>query len=226
MKAMIMAAGRGERMRPLTDMTPKPLLCANNKPLIEYHIEALVNAGIKDIVVNVAWLSEQLIQYLGDGSQFNANISVSVEQEALETGGGIVKALPILGQEPFIVINGDVFCDYDYHDLSQLDMRNKLAHLVMVPNPDHNPEGDFGIRHNMATIEGPKYTFSGVRIFSPALFKGCVIERFSVVPRLKEAIKQNKVSAELHEKIWLDVGTPQRLEKLQNDLLLTRSNLR
>ena len=211
-----MAAGRGERMRPLTDTVPKPLLKVHGKPLIQYHIEALATAGVSDIVVNVAWLAEQLIGFLGDGAQFGVSIHISHEYTALESGGGLVQALPLLGDEPFIAVNGDTYTDYNYQQLSGLSLGDKLAHLVMVPNPSHNPEGDFGLQGNVVNLTAPKYTFSGIRVFSPALLAGKPHEYFSIVPSLKEAIAAGLVSGDLHKGTRVDVGTPERLAQLNS----------
>lgn len=221
MKAMILAAGRGERMRPLTDHTPKPLLKAGNKPLIQYHIEALVAAGICDLVVNHAHLGQQIEAALGDGGRFGANICYSSEGTALGTGGGILQALPLLGTEPFLVINGDVWCDLA---LASLHLPPAvLAHLVLVDNPAHNPNGDFGLHaglvHNIG--RGPTLTFSGIGIYHPKLFAGCDHGAFPLAPLLKTACNAKLVSGQHHKGIWLDVGTPERLQMLEQLLAST-----
>ncbi len=220
MRAMILAAGRGERMRPLTDETPKPLLCAGGKPLIVWHIEALVRAGIGDIVINHAHLGRMIEATLGDGARFGAAIRYSPEGEALETAGGIANALPLLDDEPFAVINGDIACDYDCARLPALARampgRHLQAHLVLVPNPPHHPRGDFSLCDGNVSDEGePKLTFSGIGLYDPALFAG--IERGTkakLAPLLRSAMGRDKVSGELHAGRWMDVGTPERLAEL------------
>lgn len=217
---MILAAGRGERMRPLTDETPKPLLCAGGKPLIVWHIEALVRAGIRDIVINHAHLGHLLEAALGDGGRFGARIAWSPEGEALETAGGIANALPLLGDEPFAVINGDIACDFDCARLPgaarALREQGALAHLVLVPNPPHHPQGDFALRDGRVAERGePMLTFSGIGVYAPALFAGIARgARAQLAPLLRAAMPDGKVSGELHAGRWMDVGTPERLAEL------------
>jgi len=227
MLAMILAAGRGERMRPLTDHTPKPLLQAGGKPLIVWHIERLVRAGITDLVINHAHLGKQIEQALGDGSQFGATIRFSDEGSALETAGGIAFALHLLGEEPFAVVNGDVYCDYDFSHLPQcaaaLANSEDGAHLVLVDNPEHNLKGDFGLQGARITDTAPKFTFSGIGLYKPQLFAH--IQRGTkapLAPLLREGIAAGKVSGEHHRGVWVDVGTPQRLHEL--DLQLRTAN--
>ena len=211
--AMILAAGRGERMRPLTDHTPKPLLTVRDKPLIVWHIERLKQAGISQLVINHAHLGEQIEQTLGDGSAFGLNIAYSPEATALETGGGIARALPLLGEQPFLVVNGDVWTDIDYAELA-LD-EDDLAHLVLVSNPSHNPKGDFALNSGRVVAEGvDKLTFSGIGLYQPRLFAGQSEERFPLAPLLRNAMSQNKVSGYQHQGIWMDVGTPDRLAEI------------
>ncbi len=218
MKAMILAAGRGERLRPLTDHTPKPLIQAAGKPLIEYQIEALARAGIHHIIINHAYLGEQLEQQLGTGSRWGVAIDYSAEDEALETGGGIFKALPLLGDAPFLVVNGDIWTDFDYSQL-QLEASD-LAHLVLIKNPPHNPEGDFVLEQGrVVEAEAVRYTFSGIGLYHPALFTHCTAAAFPLAPLLRQAITAGSVSGEYFEGNWIDVGTPQRLEVL-NRLLM------
>jgi MurNAc alpha-1-phosphate uridylyltransferase len=217
MMAMLLAAGRGERMRPLTDLTPKPLLQVGGKPLIVWHIERLVDAGITDIVINHAHLGKKIEQALGDGSRFGATIRYSDEGTALETAGGIAFALQLLGEQPFAVVNGDIWCDYDFARLSGLaaNMRQDNAHLVLVNNPPQHPHGDFGLRDGRVTDSGPKLTFSGIGLYRPELFMH--IPRGSkapLAPLLREQIAAGKVSGEHHAGLWFDVGTPQRLAEL------------
>lgn len=210
---MILAAGRGERMRPLTDSTPKPLLCVAGKPLIQHHIEALVAAGLTEIVINHAWLGEQIERTLGDGEQFSASIQYSAEGQALETAGGIYKALPLLGDGPFIVINGDILTDFPYATL--VEKRPAAAHLVLVPNPEHHPAGDFALSGDYALNEGEnKYTYSGIGVFDPRLFSDCQPGSFPLAPLLRAAMEKTQVSAELYEGAWMDIGTPERLAEI------------
>jgi MurNAc alpha-1-phosphate uridylyltransferase len=219
MKAMILAAGRGERMRPLTDATPKPLLKVAGKALIEYHLENLTAAGITDIVVNLSHLGSQIRAALGDGSRYGVSIRYSDEGvPALETGGGILQALPLLGPGPFIVVNGDIWTDYRYANLPAAP--DGLAHLVMVANPHHHPHGDFVLGDGRVRTEGPgaRYTFSGVGVYRPDLFAGRTAGRFPLAPLLREAMAADRVSGEYYGGHWLDVGTPQRLRDLDSDL--------
>jgi MurNAc alpha-1-phosphate uridylyltransferase len=218
MKAMILAAGRGERMRPLTDHTPKPLLQVGGRRLIEYHIHNLVAAGITDLVINHAHLGDQIETFLGDGSRYGASIHYSVEQQALETGGGIFNALPLLGDAPFVVVNGDVWCDYPFQRLPRT--LSGLAHLVLVNNPDHHPEGDFCLEGEQVNETGEaKLTFSGISVLSPVLFAGCSPGAFPLAPLLRQAMSQAQVSGEHYSGEWWDVGTPARLQALDHQLL-------
>ena len=219
MKAMILAAGRGERMRPLTDTTPKPLLKVAGKMLIEYHLEKLKAANITDVVINHAWLGEKVEQALGDGSRYGLTIQYSAEQEALETAGGIVNALPLLqGEsdtaEAFIVINGDIFCDYDISKLPSSLLG--LAHLVLVNNPEHNPDGDFSLTTSgLVKAEGDdKKTFSGIGVYHPDLFKDYPSGKLALAPVLRKAMEQQQVTGELYQGRWRDIGTPERLNEL------------
>ncbi|MDR2239891.1 MAG: nucleotidyltransferase family protein [Zoogloeaceae bacterium] len=220
MQAMILAAGRGERMRPLTDTTPKPLLPAGGKPLIVWHIEALTRAGIRDIVVNHAHLGQQIEHALGDGARFGARIRYSPETEALETAGGIAQALPLLGATPFAVINGDIACDYDFARLpplaGALRASGRRAHLVLVPNPPHHPRGDFALRGDNVSAAGETMlTFSGIGIYDPALFAAVPRgAKAKLAPLLRAAMEDNAVSGERHDGRWMDVGTPERLAEL------------
>ena len=219
MKAMILAAGLGTRMRPLTDKTPKPLLKIGGIPLIVWHIERLAHDGFTDIVINIAHLGYQIPDALGDGSQWGVNITYSDEQEegALESAGGIVKALPLLGDDPFVVVNGDVWTDYDFQDHRKL-ADGILAHLVLVPNPEHNPEGDFALEDNKV-VDAKQYTFSGIGYYSPKLFEGLPYGKNALAPLLRVAMKEGKVTGELYEGEWLDIGTPERLELLNAQLM-------
>jgi MurNAc alpha-1-phosphate uridylyltransferase len=220
MKAMILAAGLGTRMRPLTDVTPKPLLKAGGIPLIVWHIEKLAHQGFTDIVINIAHLGYQIPEALGDGSEWGVNIVYSDEQEegGLESAGGIVKALPLLAEsDPFLVVNGDIFTDYDFQENRHL-AEGVLAHLILVPNPEHNPEGDFALEGNLV-VDRKHYTFSGIGYYSPALFEGLPYGKSALAPLLREAMKEGKVTGELYEGEWRDIGTPERLERLNAELM-------
>lgn len=219
MKAMILAAGLGTRMRPLTDHTPKPMLKVAGKPLIQHQIERLVSAGVNEIVINHAYLGEQIEAFLGDGAQFGCHISYSAEAEPLETGGGIFKALPLLGKDPFLLVNGDVWIDMNYESLTAHSLQY-LAHLVLVPNPEHNTKGDFQLDNGAVNYqdETERYTFSGVSILHPDLFEGCQAGVFKLAPLLKKAMDEQRVSGELYTGYWLDVGTPERLNQLEQHI--------
>jgi MurNAc alpha-1-phosphate uridylyltransferase len=216
MKAMILAAGKGERLRPLTLHTPKPLVRAAGVPLIEYHLRALVAAGFTDIVINHAWLGQQIEDYLGDGSRFGAHIRYSAEGEPLETGGGIFKALPLLGEAPFVVVNGDIWTEYDFAAL-----RHPLAgsaHLVMVGNPEHHPRGDFALVDGQLRDDAdatPRLTYSGISVLDPKLFDGCPAGAFKLAPLLREAMARGQVSGEHFSGRWVDVGTHERLAEVE-----------
>ncbi|MDP1765703.1 MAG: nucleotidyltransferase family protein [Methylotenera sp.] len=233
MKAMILAAGRGERMRPLTDHTPKPLLKIGGKPLIVWHLERLAKAGFKEIVVNHAHLGGQIEAALGNGSQWGLSIRYSPEKVALETAGGITNALPLLGDEPFLVVNGDTFTEIDF---SQLKLNtNNLAHLVLVDNPPQHPNGDFAIEVHEAKSNvvisshirtgplknhgSPMLTFSGVGVYHPDLFASIVQgEPAKLAPLLRLAISEGKATAEHYQGVWHDIGTPERLISLEKSL--------
>lgn len=212
MKAMILAAGKGERMRPLTLHTPKPLLAAGGKPLIVHHIEKLAQAGFKQLVINHAWLGEQIEQALGDGKQFGVQIVYSAEPEPLETGGGIFRALSLLGSEPFALVNGDIWTDYDFARLPR--SLSGQAHLVLVDNPEHHPQGDFVLeRGQVGKGEGQRLTFAGISVLDPRLFAGCQPGAFRLAPLLQQAMQAGEVSGEHYGGRWLDVGTPERLQQ-------------
>ncbi len=218
MRAMVLAAGRGTRMRPLTDRTPKPLLAVGGQPLIVWHLRRLATAGVQDVVVNLAWLGDQIRDALGDGSRWGLRLRYSPEGETgLETGGGIHRALALLGPDPFLVVNGDIWTDLDYASLPQSP--SGLAHLVLVPNPDHNPAGDFGLeRGRVVNAAGHRYTFSGVGVYRPSLFAGCKPGIFPLAPLLRRAADAGEVTGQLHTGAWCDVGTPQRLNALDDRL--------
>jgi len=243
---MLLAAGRGERMRPLTDHKPKPLLEAGGKPLIVWHIEKLVRAGITELVINYAHLGAQIEAALGDGRRFGARIQYSPEAHALETAGGIANALPLLGDEPFAVINSDIYCDYDFALLPEcaaaLQASGDMAHLVLVDNPPHHPAGDFGLSKSrivpstslaLLIIKGEScsspdngrlggvelLTFSGIGIYQPSLFRHIPSGgRAPLAPLLREQIALSKISGEHYRGLWIDVGTPQRLAELDSQI--------
>ena len=223
MKAMILAAGMGNRMRPLTLHTPKPLLEVGGKPLIVWHIEKLQKIGVQEIVINTAWLGEKLAEALGDGSQFGVKILWSHEGEGLETAGGIIKALPLLGNEPFILVNGDVWTTMDFAPLLNVQLENDLAHLVLVENPVQHPLGDFTLAANKAyTFEqarsGENLTYSGVAVMHPQMFVGLESGKRPLAPLLKQAMQEEKISAHKLQGVWMDVGTPERLNALDQQI--------
>ena len=211
-KAMILAAGRGERMRPLTDHKPKPLLEVRGKPLIQYHIERLAHVGIVEIVINLAWLGSMIRDYLGDGSRFSVRIEYSEETpRALETAGGIFRALPRFGPAAFLVLNADVFTDYPLAHAALAPSRE--AHLVLVPNPPQHAVGDFGLEQGLAVPSAPlQYTFSGIAVYRPEFFADCVDGAFPLKPLLLRSMAARRCSAELYTGIWDDVGTVERLK--------------
>lgn len=218
MKAMLLAAGRGERMRPLTDHTPKPLLAVGGKPLIVWHLEALARAGVREIIINLSWLGEQIRAALGDGRAYGVQIKYSEEgSPPLETGGGIFQALPLLGPAPFVVVNGDTFTDIDVNSLRLGP--NADARLVLVPNPPQHPAGDFALDGPRVVLPGsPTFTYSGIGIFTPALFEGCTAGQFPLRPLLERAIAAGRLEGEVHTSQWLDIGTPERLSALNRRL--------
>ena len=219
MKAMILAAGRGERMKPLTDTVPKPLLAVAGKPLLQYHIEALAVAGITDIVINLAWLGGLIRDHVGDGSRFGVRITYSDEGDfALETGGGIFAALPLLGADPFLVVSGDVWTDYPLTNLHTRLQPQDVAHFVLVPNPDFHTQGDFALAGERLVAAGPRYTYANVGVFRPEFFAGCTRGRFALAPLMYEWIAQGRVSGELFEGRWCNVGTPAQLAQLNTAL--------
>jgi MurNAc alpha-1-phosphate uridylyltransferase len=216
--AMLLAAGRGERMRPLTDSAPKPLLKIHGKALIEYHIEALKNAGFSRVVINHAWLGEQIESSLGNGQRFGLDIIYSPEDQALETAGGIINALPLLcpdeSDTTFTVVNGDIFTAFDFAQLPG-SLPTKHVHLVMVDNPEHNCDGDFYFEHKSLHLnQGEKLTFSGIAVYQKAFFERINVGIKPLAPMLREAIDQQRTSAEYFSGRWFDVGTPQRLIEL------------
>ncbi|MEE4375897.1 MAG: nucleotidyltransferase family protein [Candidatus Competibacteraceae bacterium] len=224
MKAMILAAGRGQRMRPLTDITPKPLLSVGGKPLIVYHIEGLRQSGMRDLVINLGHLGEQIPALLGNGRSLGVSISYSQEpQDALETGGGILQALPLLGPAPFAVVNGDIWSDFPFAGLPR--QLTGLAHLILVNNPSHHRNGDFVLRDGQVVERGaPALTFSGISVLHPDLFAHCKPGRFPLAPLLRDAINAGQVSGEHFAGHWSDVGTPERLHQLDRQLWCTKAS--
>ena len=220
---MILAAGLGKRMQPLTVDTPKPLLKVGDKSLIEHQIERLVAGGVSGLVINHFYLGGKIEELLGDGSRYGIDIAYSREAIRLETAGGIIKALPKLKDDSFIVVNADIWTDFDYSKLEPVDGTDRLAHLVLVENANHNPHGDFFIDENGQVHEDHdardvRQTFSGISVMHRNLFAGLPIQPRSFVPLLQEAMKADKVSGEIHQGLWIDVGTPERLEDV-NKLL-------
>ncbi|GLH20147.1 mannose-1-phosphate guanylyltransferase [Pseudomonas atacamensis] len=216
MKAMILAAGKGERMRPLTLTTPKPLVRAAGVPLIEYHLRALAAAGFTEIVINHAWLGQQIEDHLGDGSRFGLSIQYSPEGEPLETGGGIFRALSLLDDDAFLVVNGDIWTDYDFSVLHQ--PINGLAHLVLADNPPHHPKGDFTLIDGKVQDGEPDaqtLTYSGIAVLHPQLFDGCSDGAFKLAPLLRNAMAKGEVTGERLKGHWVDVGTYERLAEAE-----------
>ena len=215
MNAMILSAGRGERMRPLTDKTPKPLLKVHGKSLIVWHIERLASLGFSQIVINIDHLGEMIINNLGDGSKWGVNLLFSDERQsgALESAGGIIKALPLIESEKFLVVNGDIWCDYEFE--TGYDLGDDLAHLILVKNPQHNPEGDFALHKNRISNDTKgRYTFSGIGYYSAKLFEGLENKKMPLAPILREAAENGRVSGSLYDGKWYDIGTPERLKEI------------
>jgi len=214
MKAMLLAAGRGERLRPLTDTLPKPLMEVGGRALIVWHLAALARAGIREVIINLSWLGTRLRAALGDGRDFGVSINWSDEGPIpLETGGGIFRALPLLGPEPFLVVNADIWTDIDFGRLRL--PRETYAHLVLITNPAHHPRGDFGLEgQRVVNRESERFTYSGVGVYSPEFFAGCTAGRFPLLPLLNRAIAASRLTAEVHRGQWCDVGTAERLASL------------
>lgn len=220
MRAMILAAGRGERMRPLTDTTPKPLLKVAGKPLIEFHVERLVAAGIREIVINLSWKGAMIREALGTGAQFGVRLLYSDEGEvALETGGGVFKALSQLGTEPFLVVSGDIFTDFDFATLATRLAPTDTGHFVLVPNPDFHTRGDFGLSSGRCTdAEGKRYTYANIAVLRPEFLAPCEGGRFPLGPLMYDWIRKGRVSGELYEGRWRNVGTPEQLAALDREI--------
>ena len=218
MKTMILAAGRGERMRPLTDVTPKPLLALSGKPLLVQLIERLARAGLRDLVINHAHLGEQIVDLIGDGDRYGVRVTYSPEGEGgLETGGGILHALPLIASDTFLVVNGDIWTDYPFERLPR--MPAGLVHLVLVDNPEHHPAGDFALMGDRVQVEGSRrFTFSGIGVYRRALFAECRPGRFALAPLLRAAMARGEVTGEYYGGRWADIGTPERLAMLEREL--------
>jgi MurNAc alpha-1-phosphate uridylyltransferase len=214
---MILAAGRGERLRPLTDRLPKPLIEVGGRGLIHRHLEKLAAAGFEEVVVNLAWLGEKIAERLGDGGAFGLRIRYSREPEgALETAGGIVHALPLLGDDPFLAVSADVLTDFPFEALVEAGRPARAAHLVLVDNPPHHPDGDFALDGDRVVVDaGPRLTYSGIAVFDPALFRGLPEGRRALRPVLERAIRAGRVSGERYAGRWADIGTPERLASAQ-----------
>jgi MurNAc alpha-1-phosphate uridylyltransferase len=222
---MVLAAGRGERMRPLTDAAPKPLLPVGGRRLIDYHLERLAAAGFREVVINTAWLGDMIEAALGNGARFGLAITYSHERpEALETGGGIFRALPLLGSAPFLLVNGDVWTDIDFAALRRDPPAGSHAHLVLVKNPPQHPRGDFVLdQGQVAEGDGERFTYSGIGIYRPELFAGCVAGKFPLLPLLRKAIAARQLTGEVHAGRWYDIGTVERLAALDAQLALENS---
>jgi len=216
MKAMVLAAGRGERMRPLTDTVPKPLLEAGGKPLLAWHLERLARAGFTQVVVNVSHLAERIAERFGDGSRYALEIAWSREDDRLETAGGIPHARAFLGASPFVLVNADIWCDYDLARLRGRALDAHLAHLVLVPNPPHRPDGDFSLEAgSVGNAPAPRYTYAGIAVLSPELVASVAPdERAPLAPFLRAAAARSAVSGEVYRGLWRDAGTPERLAEL------------
>ena len=217
--AIILAAGEGRRMKPLTDTRPKPLIKVAEKSLLERHIEGLAGAGFTEIVVNASYFASQIVDFCDDRQFGDARVTVVVEETPLETAGGIVNALPLLGERPFVAVNGDVYTDFPLARLQALDLQDDLAHLVMAPNPEHHPAGDFVLKNGRLLAGGqPRVTYAGLSVMSPQLFEGMKPGKSALRPLLDTAIIEARLSGQLWSGLWSDVGTPARLRELENKL--------
>jgi len=217
MRAMILAAGRGERLRPLTDTLPKPLLEVRGKPLIAWHLERLAADGFREIVINVAHLGDLLVEALGDGARWGVSIAWSREESALETAGGIANARGLLGRTPFLILNADIFCDYPFATLrGKAGLQGLLGHIVMVPNPRFRPQGDFSlVQGKVGNLRAPRYTYSGIGVLDPRIVDGVTAgDKAPLAPLLREAAAAGRLGGELHAGLWNDAGTPARLAEL------------
>jgi len=217
---MILAAGRGERLRPLTDALPKAMVCAGGKPLIAWHLERLAAAGYREAVINVSHLGERIVEALGDGERYGLRIAYSREREPLETAGGLAHARALLGEAPFLLVNADVYCEFDFAWLRGRSLGAGLGHLVLVPNPAHRSGGDFTLEDAMiGNGAGPRYTYAGIAVMSPALVAGVAPgEKAPLAPLLRAAAERRLLSGELYRGVWQDVGTRERLAELEAHL--------
>jgi MurNAc alpha-1-phosphate uridylyltransferase len=217
MKAMVLAAGRGERLRPLTERLPKPLVEAGGRALIDWHLSRLAAAGCRDVVVNVSHLAEQVVQHVGDGTRYGLRVAWSREAEPLETAGGIANARALLGEAPFLLVNSDIYCDYDFSALRSKALKSTLAHIVLVPNPAHHAEGDFTLEQGtVGNGSAPRYTYAGVAVMSPAIVASVRAgDKAPLGPLLRKAAGERKLSGELFRGLWTDVGTIERLSELR-----------
>jgi len=224
MKAMLLAAGRGERLRPLTDSIPKALVEAGGKPLIAWHLERLARAGFREAVINISHLGERIVERLGDGARFGLRLSYSRERERLETAGGIANALGLLGREPFLLVNADIYCECEFDRLRGVALGKRLAHLVLVPNPPHRTAGDFSLAHGAVGMDpAPRYTYAGVAVMAPALIDPVKPgEKAPLAPLLYDAAACGRLGGELYEGPWQDVGTVERLAELERLLRESR----
>lgn len=220
MKVMLLAAGRGERLRPLTDRMPKPLVPVAGKALIAWHLERLAASGCREVVANVSHLGEQIVEHVGDGARFGLKVSFSREAQPLETAGGIAQALPLLGREPFLLVNGDIYCEIDFRPLLSHRLGSNVAHLVLVPNPPQHAQGDFSLDAGMIGNHGaPRYTYAGVAVLSPQLVEPVKRgDKAPLAPLLRAAADRRLISGELFGGLWQDVGTAQRLAELETQL--------
>lgn len=223
MKAIVLAAGKGERMRPITDRIPKPLVPIAGKPLIAYHLESLARAGVRDVVINLSHLGAQIPAALGDGSRFGVRIAYSDEGPVpFETGGGIFNALPLLAPGPFIVVNGDIWTNFDFSGLALAP--GAQARLVLVPNPPHVARGDFGLDgDHIIESDRDRFTYSGIGVYSPEFFAGCTPGKYPLLPLLKRAIAARRLHGQVYRGEWSDIGTPERLAQLENEVLSRQS---
>ena len=220
MKAMLLAAGRGERLRPLTDRTPKALVAVGGKPLIAWHLERLAASGCREAVINVSHLAQQIVDYVGAGRRFELRVEYSREAEPLETAGGIAQALPLLGATAFLLVNADIYCEVNFRRLLSFDLGDKLAHLVLIPNPPHRAQGDFSLRERMLGNDGtPRYTYSGIAVMSPGLVRSVRRgDKAPLAPLLRNGADERRISAEVFDGLWQDVGTAERLAELEAQL--------
>lgn len=220
MKAMLLAAGRGERLRPLTDTVPKALVEAGGKPLIVWHLERLARAGIRDAVINISHLGERIVERLGDGARFGLRLHYSRERERLETAGGIANALELLGRAPFLLVNADVYCECDFARLMNIQLGERLAHLVLVPNPSHRSKGDFSLADGrLGDDAAPRYTYAGVAVVAPKLVQSVNRgEKAPLAPLLYDAAARGLLGGEVYGGLWQDVGTMERLAELERFL--------